>query len=100
MNTEIFDYLKALSKKDFFFANFFSSVLSVIIIIAGLISVTSGTSILLYTIMFGCATCVLVLNAYKCYKRGSKNGVVFAIAALVMGAITVIGLIAMANGGV
>lgn len=99
MNTEIFDYIKALSKKEFFWSNFFSSVLSVVIIVAGAVSLYKGTSIKLYTIMFASATLVMLFNTYKSYKRGSKNGVIFVIMSVIMGGFTLLGLYAMFKGG-
>lgn len=79
MNTELFDYIKALSKTEFFYVSLADLVLSAVIIICGIISLTTGASSLLYAIMFACATVLLGLNAYKCFKRGSKNGMVFTV---------------------
>ena len=98
MNTEIFDYLKALSKKEFFIANALSVVLSVVIILAGIISLREGATLSLYTIMYGCATVVLGLNSYKCFKRGSKNGWVFAILCAILLGVTGIALYALFGG--
>lgn len=100
MNTEIFDYLKALSKKEFYYANFFSSACSIIILIAGIISITEGASSMLYTIMFGCASVVLWINAYKCFRRGSKSAWFFALVGLFMCALTAIFIyVLVSNGG-
>lgn len=98
MNTEIIDYLKTLSKKEFFFVNIADMFLSVIIIVCGVISLRTGANTLLYTIMFGCATGLLGLNCYKCFKRGSKNGWVFAVATLAFATITGICLTALIGG--
>ena len=81
MNTELFDYIKALSKTEFFFVSVADLILSTIIIICGIISLTTGASSVLYAIMFACATVLLGLNSYKCFKRKSKNGIVFVVLA-------------------
>lgn len=88
MNTEIFDYLKALAKKEFYYANFFVSVCSIVIIIAGIYSVVNGASMPTYSIMFGCATLVLAINAYKSIRRHSKSAWFFIIASLCMLGVT------------
>ncbi|MCR5475664.1 MAG: hypothetical protein K6F28_10745 [Lachnospiraceae bacterium] len=79
MNTELFDYIKALSKTEFFYVSLTDLILSSVIIICGIISLTTGASSLLYAIMFACASTILGLNSYKCFKRGSKNGIVFVV---------------------
>lgn len=100
MNTEIFDYLKTLSKKEFFFVNFSNVVLSLVIIISAIITLNSGATIMIYAIMFGSSTLLLTLNSYKCFKRKSKNGWVFAVLAVAFAVITGIAIIALAKGGV
>lgn len=97
MNTEIFDYFKKISKREYFFLNFINTCLSIIVIIAGVISLINGAGVMLYTIMFGCATIVLMLNAYKFLKRGSKNGWFLILFGLIMCVFTVIGIMAMLN---
>lgn len=92
MNTEIFDYFKAISKKENFFINFLCTCFSVAIIILGFISLLNGASVMLYTLMFGCATIVLWLNAFKFIKNGSKNGWVLAVMGLVLCAFTAMGV--------
>ena len=98
MNTEVIDYLKTLSKKEFFFVNLADMLFSVVIIVCGVISLRTGANTLLYTIMFGCATGLLALNCYKCFKRGSKNGWVFAVATLLFATITAICITALIGG--
>ena len=88
MNTEIFDYLKTLAKKEFFIVSLADVFFSLVILICGTISLTMGATTLLYTIMFACATAILGLNSYKCFRRGSKNGWAFAILAVMFAAIT------------
>lgn len=83
MNTEIFDYIKELSKKEFFFVNLIDSILGIVIIISSIVSLKTGASILIYTIMFACATLLLGLNSYKCFKRHSKNGWIFAVLSVI-----------------
>lgn len=100
MNTEIFDYLKTLSKKDFFFVNFTNVLLSAVIIIAAIVSLNSGATILIYAIMFGSSTLMLALNSYKCFKRKSKNGWAFAVLAGAFAVITGIAIFALIRGGV
>lgn len=98
MNTEIFDYIKALSKKEFFFVNFFNCVFSATIIVCGFISVRYEATMELYATMFASATLILTLNSYKCFKRGSKNGWVFAVLAVAFLAITAIAVYACLGG--
>lgn len=98
MNTEIIDYLKTLSKKEFFFVNLADLLFSAVIIVCGVISLNTGASTLLYSIMFACATTLLGLNCYKCFKRGSKNGWVFAALTVVFATITGICLYALIGG--
>ena len=98
MNTEIIDYLKTLAKKEFFFISIANMVFSVVIIICGVISLTMGASVLLYAIMFACATVTLSTNSYKCFKRGSKNGPVFAVFAVGFATITGICIYSLIGG--
>ena len=88
MNTEIFDYLKALSKKEFFFVNLIDSLLGIGIIVAAVISMRNGATMPLYAAMFAMATVMLILNSYKCFKRKSKNGWVFALMGVIFLGIT------------
>lgn len=74
MNTEILDYIKELSKKEFFVLNVVNTVLSIVIILIASITLKSGNTSLSYAIMFFCATALLATNSYKCFKRSSKNG--------------------------
>lgn len=90
MNTEIFDYLKALSKKENFFANFLTTVCSIVVIVAGAISLISGASEMLYTIMFACASVIMIINSVRSIKRGEKSGYFFAIVALFLLAVTAV----------
>lgn len=98
MNTEIFDYLKALSKKEFFFVNFFNCIFSAVIIVCGFISIRNGATMQLYAAMFASATLIFGSNSYKCFKRGSKNGWVFVIFAIAFLAITSIAIYACMGG--
>ena len=88
MNTEIFDYLKTLAKKEFFIVSLADVFFSLVIIICGLISLSTGATTLLYTLMFASATALLGFNSYRCFKRGSKNGWAFAILTVMFAAIT------------
>lgn len=98
MNTELFDYLKTLAKREFFLISVADMFFSIMILICGTISLTMGATSLLYSIMFACATCILGLNSYKCLKRGSKNGWVFAVLALAFLAVTVICMYSLITG--
>ena len=98
MNTEIIDYLKTLSKREFFYASLADLVFSITIIICGVISLRTGASTLLYTIMFACATALLGFNSYKCFRRGSKNGWVFAVIGVAFATITGICVYALIGG--
>ena len=98
MNTELIDYLKTLAKREFFFVSLADIVFSSIIIICGIISLRTGATTLLYTIMFACATTLLGFNSYRCFKRGSKNGWVFAVIGVAFAAITGICIYALIGG--
>lgn len=98
MNTELIDYLKTLAKREFFFISVFDMLFSIVIIVCGCISLYSGANTLLYAIMFSCATALLGCNSYKCFKRGSKNGWVFAALAVIFAAITGICMYALIGG--
>lgn len=98
MNTELVDYIKTLSKKEFFFVSLIDMILSIVVIVCGIISIRTGANTLLYTIMFACATVLLALNAYKCFKRGSKNGMVFAVVSVMFATITGICVYALIGG--
>ena len=98
MNTELIDYLKTLAKREFFFVSLADIVFSSIIIICGTISLRTGATTLLYTIMFACATILLEFNSYRCFKRGSKNGWVFAIIGVAFATITGICIYALIGG--
>ena len=98
MNTELFDYLKTLFKREFFFVSLTEIVLSMVIIICGTISLRTGSTTLLYTIMFTCATALLGLNSYRCFKRGSKNGWVFAVFGVAFAAVTGICMYSLMGG--
>jgi len=98
MNTELIDYLKTLAKREFFFVSVVDMILSIVIIVCGTISLGMGASTLLYTIMFACATALLGLNSYKCFKRGSKNGIVFAVMGVAFATITGICVYALIGG--
>ena len=98
MNTEIIDYIKTLAKREFFFVSLADVFFSAVIIICGIISLRTGATTLLYTIMFACATALLGFNSYRCFKRGSKNGLVFALIGVVFLVITGICLYALIRG--
>ncbi|MBO4265634.1 MAG: hypothetical protein J5910_00415 [Lachnospiraceae bacterium] len=88
MNTEIFDYIRTLARKEFFIVSLADVFFSLVIIICGLISLSTGATTLLYTLMFASATALLGFNSYRCFKRGSRNGWAFAILAVMFAAIT------------
>ena len=98
MNTEIIDYIRTLAKKEFFFVNLADLFFSLAIIVCGVFSLRTGSTTLLYTIMFTCATALLGFNSYKCFKRGSKNGWVFAALSIVFAGITGICVYALIGG--
>ena len=98
MNTELIEYLRTLTKEEFFFVSVADMIFSVVIIICGAISLATGATTLLYTIMFACATALLGLNSYKCFKRGSKNGWVFAVLGVVFATVTGICIYALIGG--
>lgn len=88
MNTEIFDYLKKLAQKEFFFVNLLNSVLGIIIIIMGILGLIDGVTVVMYAFMFAAGALMLLLNFYKGLRRGSKNKGIFLISALVFAAIS------------
>ena len=98
MNTELIEYIKTLAKRELFFVSVTNLILSITIIVCGFISLMMGAGTLLYTIMFSCATAVLGLNSYKCFKRGSKNGWVFATLGVALATITGICVYALIGG--
>ncbi|MCR5301256.1 MAG: hypothetical protein K6E49_02320 [Lachnospiraceae bacterium] len=98
MNTELFDYIRTLAKREFFLLSVANMVFSVTIIVCGFISLRHGASTLMYMIMFSCATAMLGLNSFKCFKRGSKNGWVFAFLAVVFAVVTGICVYALIGG--
>ncbi|MCR5686503.1 MAG: hypothetical protein K6G58_00520 [Lachnospiraceae bacterium] len=98
MNTEIIDYLKTLAKKEFFFVNLADMLFSAVIIICGIISLRTGATMVLYTIMFACAAALLGMNSYKCFRRRSKNGWVFAVLAAAFAALAAFGIYAVVGG--
>ncbi len=98
MNTELIEYLKTLTKEEFFFVSVADMIFSIVIIICGAISLATGATTFLYTIMFACATALLGFNSYKCFKRGSKNGWVFAVLGVGFATITGICIYALIGG--
>jgi hypothetical protein len=48
--------------------------------------------------MFACATILLGFNSYRCFKRGSKNGWVFAVIGVAFATITGICIYALIGG--
>ncbi len=98
MNTELIDYLKTLAKREFFFISVADLFFSIMIIFCATISLRTGATVPLYTMMFACATAILGLNSYKCFKRGSKNGWVFAIFGVAFATITGICIYALIGG--
>lgn len=98
MNTEIFDYFRKLTKKEFFLPNFINICLSIVVIFLGVISLVNEAGVMLFTIMFGCATVVLFLNAYIFVMRKSKVGWFIAAAGVFMCALTIIGITMILNG--
>lgn len=95
MNIEIFDYVKALSKKEYFYINIINVFLSINIIISSFFSIRYGVSNVRYLIIFGCAAMLMALNSYKCFRRKSANGQVFLLACLFFAAITAYVLVLM-----
>ena len=98
MNTELIEYIKTLSKREFFYVSVANLILSITIIVCGTISLLTGASTLLYSVMFACATAILGLNSYKCFGRGSKNGWVFAVMGVAFAAVTGICIYALIGG--
>ncbi len=98
MNTEIIDYIKTLMKREFFLVSVADLFFSITIIVCGVISLRTGSTTLLYTIMFTCATALCGFNSYKCFRRGSKNGWVFAVFGVAFATITGICVYALIGG--
>lgn len=83
MNNEFFEYIKELSKKEFFVLNVINTILSLVIILVAILGLGSESKGLMYSIMYSAAGALLATNSYKCFKRGSKNGWVLAFVAFV-----------------
>lgn len=83
MNNEIFEYVKELSRKEFFVVNVINTVLSLVIILVAILCLRFETKGLLHAIMYFSAGALLATNSYKCFKRGSRNGWALVFIALV-----------------
>ena len=97
MNTEIIDYIRSLSKKEFFYVSVADLIFSITILVCGFIAFQYGSSLYTHMIMFGCATALMGCNSYKCFKRGSKNGWVFAGLGVVFAATTAMSIYFIVN---
>ena len=82
MNTEIVEYLKKLSQKEFFFINLANSVLGILIIILGLVGLSDGMTMISYAFMFAAGAVMLFLNFYKGGRKGSRNKYVFLVSGI------------------
>lgn len=88
MNTEVWDYLKNLSKKEYFAINLIDSILGVAIIVMGFVALNSGVTMQTYAIMFLCGAVMLILNAYKGFKRKNGNRWIFLFIGICFAAIS------------
>lgn len=95
MNTEIFDYFKSLAKEEFFLVNFLNTVLGILILILGVLSLRNGASDIYYAIMFASAAVMCGLNSYKGFKRKTRSAIFFAVAAMTFVGITVLFIVKM-----
>ena len=83
-STGRFDYYKTVAKEEFFFANLIIIVCSVLAIICGLFLIIYGANNLFYTVMFGCASMVMGMNALKGQMRKNGYGQVFSIISILL----------------
>jgi len=87
MNTEIWDYLKKISQKEFFFVNLINSILGIAIILLAIYGLNEEITVGIYGGMFGAGAIMLLLNFYKGVKKGNKNKWIFLIAGIIFAAI-------------
>ena len=93
MNTEIIEYFKKLSQREFFVINFINSVLGVVIIILGFVALNSEITIPAYVAMFTCGAIMLGLNFFKGCRKNNKNRWIFLAAAIIFAIMAVLFLI-------
>lgn len=95
MNTEIRDYIRELSKKEFFWANFINMILGAAVILLGIIGIIEELTFVAYASMFLSGFIMMLLNFYKARKTGNKNVWMFLAGAIVFGAMSVWFLISL-----
>lgn len=80
MNSELFEYLKKLSGKEFFFINICNTILGIIIIALAIMGLFSGMTMAVYAFMFAAGALMMLLNFYKGVCTGRKNKWLFLAA--------------------
>lgn len=95
MKNENLDYLKSMSKKEFFVVDVINAVLGLVILVMGVISIANQPTVLSYAIMFGAGAIILFLNVFKSFKKKSSMGFVYLILGLVFGAISVMSIMTL-----
>lgn len=95
MNTEIRDYIRELSKKEFFWVNFINMILGAAVILLGIIGIIEELTFVAYASMFLSGSIMMLLNFYKARKTGNKNVWMFLAGAIVFGAMSVWFLISL-----
>ena len=89
MNTEILDYFKQLSKKEYFWINFINMILSIAVIILGIVGLVDGLIPITYAFMFLTGAVMMLLNFHKGRKSHNKNSWIFFIGSMGFAALSV-----------
>lgn len=90
------DYLKSMSKKEFFYIDLFDALMGFVVLVIGVVSVITGPTVLTYALMFGGGTLILFCNCYKSFKQGSKAmGAVYLLAGIAVGTIAVMSIMTL-----
>lgn len=94
---KLLDYLKSMSKKDFFYIDLFDALMGFVVIVIGIAAVaTGGPTVMTYALMFSGGTLILFCNSFKSFKQKSKGmGIVYLVAGLAVGAIAVMSIMAL-----
>lgn len=83
MNTEIIEYFKKLSKKEYFIINLINSALGIFILVLGTIGLMDKMTMISYALMFLAGAVMLFLNFYKGSKKKNRNRYVFLAAGII-----------------
>jgi len=95
MDKIYFEYLKKLSKKEFFAINLCNTILGIIIIVLAILGLYSGMTMVVYGFMFAAGAILMLLNFYKGMCTGRKNKWIFLAAGLLFIGMSVVFFYAM-----